>query len=315
MKASTLSRRRTLGRLAATAGLAAGLAGTLAHSPARASTPAGDAGRAATPAPSTTQPRVISLGGSITEIVFRLGAGPALVATDTTSLFPEQARTLPKVGYPRALSAEGVLSLRPALVLAGPEAGPAAAIAQLQAAGVKLVRAETGHSFASLLATVRLIGDALDRRSESERLAESLQQHWLAARAQIDAGLQAGGRRVRTLFVLSHTTSSVQVAGARTAAQAVIELAGGVNAMSGFDGYRPLSAEAVIAAAPEVILTSAQGIEALGGPQALLARPGLSLTPAGRAKRVVAFDALYLLGFGPRLPQVVAELAQRLRSA
>jgi iron complex transport system substrate-binding protein len=99
------------------------------------------------------------------------------------------------------------------------------------------------------------------------------------------------------------------VSGEGTAADAMIRLAGGVNALSGVSGYKPLTAEAVVAAAPEVILITREGMEAVGGGKQLFRRPGLALTPAGKAKRVVALDALYLIGFGPRLPQAVRDLA------
>jgi iron complex transport system substrate-binding protein len=142
--------------------------------------------------------------------------------------------------------------------------------------------------------------------AEGNELVRRLRDEWSITRAAI----HRSGTPPRVLFVLSHAANNVQVAGEGTAADAMIRLAGGVNALNGFNGYRPLSSEAVIAAAPDFILVTREGIEALGGVDALLARPGLALTPAGQARRVIAPDALYLLGFGPRLPQAVRELAQ-----
>jgi len=249
--------------------------------------------------------RIVSVGGALTEIVYRLGAQGALVATDTTSMWPEPARTLPKVGYMRTLSAEGVMSMQPTLLLAPAEAGPATVLQQLQAAGVRIVRASNEHSFDALLANVALVADAIDRRAEGEALTADLKREWSATRSKL-----AGKPTPRVLFILSHAANNVQVAGGGTAADAMIRLAGGANAMTGFTGYKPLSAEAAIGAAPDVILVTREGLEAVGGVDALLTRPGLALTPAGKAKRVVALDALYLLGFGPRLPQAVAELAR-----
>ena len=93
----------------------------------------------------------------------------------------------------------------------------------------------------------------------------------------------------------------------------MIRLAGGTNAASGFDGYKPLTAEAAVAAAPQVILVTTSGLESVGGTDGLLDLPGLALTPAGKARRVVAMDDLYLLGFGPRVADAVAALAVKLR--
>ena len=101
-------------------------------------------------------------------------------------------------------------------------------------------------------------------------------------------------------------------AGAATAADAMITLAGGHNAVSGYENYRPLTAEAAVAAAPDVILTLDRGLASVGGVEKLLEQPGLSLTPAGKAKRVLAFDDLYLLGFGPRTGAALADLAKAL---
>jgi ABC-type hemin transport system, periplasmic component len=251
-------------------------------------------------------PRVVSVGGALTEIVFRLGAESLLVGTDTTSVYPEAAEATPKVGYARALSAEGVLSLRPTVVIASAEAGPPTVIAQLRDAGVMVIRAVPGHDVEALLRNVRLVAAAVERATAGEALAASLQRQWQAVQSRV----RRKGLAPRVLFVLSHAANNVQVSGGGTAAHALIAAAGGANAMSGFDGYRPLTAEAVLAAAPEAILTTVQGLKALGGEQRLLTgQPGLALTPAGRAQRVLARDALYLLGGGPRMPEAVRDVA------
>lgn len=251
-------------------------------------------------------PRVVTVGGALTEIVYALGAEALLVGTDTTSLYPEAARATPKVGYARALSAEGVLSLRPTVLIATAEAGPPAVLAQLEAAGVRLVRGDGGHSIDALLRNVRTVGAALGRSEQARKLAAQVEQQWRATAARIAPRTPAP----RVLFVLSHVATNVQVAGEGTAAAAMIALAAARNALTGFSGYRPLTAEAAVAAAPEFVLTTTQGAEALGGAEGLLAQRGLALTPAARARRVLALDALYLLGFGPRTPQAVAEVAR-----
>jgi iron complex transport system substrate-binding protein len=255
--------------------------------------------------------RVISAGGALTEIVFRLDAQSLLVGTDTTSLFPAAAATLPKVGYLRQLSAEGVLSLKPTLLITGSEAGPPAVLQQLRAAGVQIVQADGRHSIEALRANVRLLGEVLQRAERGRDLDAELQRDWAATQA----ALARRSAAPRVLFVLSHAANQVQVSGTDTAADAMIRYAGGRNVMAAFSGYKPLAAEAVVAAAPEVIVTTKQGLDALGGVDALLARPGLALTPAGKARRVYGPDALAMLGFGPRLPHAVRELAVALGTA
>ncbi|WP_236676756.1 heme/hemin ABC transporter substrate-binding protein [Aquariibacter lacus] len=253
-------------------------------------------------------PRLLSAGGSITELVYRLGAGGQLLATDSTSLFPAEAARLPKLGYHRALSAEGLLAQRADLLLASADAGPPQVLDQVQAAGLRVLRGVPGHGFAALQSQIGWLAAALGRPAEGRQLAGFIE----AERARLAAAIRPGPVAPRVLFVLSHAAGNVQVAGSGTAAQTLIELAGGRNALQGVQGYRPLSAEAAVAAAPDWILGTLQGLDALGGVPALLARPGLALTPAGRAGRVLAFDALLMLGHGPRLPQAIEQLARGL---
>lgn len=255
--------------------------------------------------------RIVSIGGALTETIFALGAQAQLAGVDTTSIYPPQAQSLPSVGYARTLSAEGVMSLSPSLVLATEEAGPPAVLRQLEAAGIPLKRLPVDHQFEGLLARTRALGPLLGQEEAAERLAGQLQSQWQSAQARV-AGLGQGRKRPRVMFVLSHSMSQVRVAGTGTAADAMIRLAGGSNVFESIEGYKPLNAEAAIAAAPELILATDQGLAAAGGVAGLLQAPGLGLTPAGRAQRVAAMDALYLLGFGPRLPSAVATLAEAL---
>lgn len=256
--------------------------------------------------------RIVSVGGALTETLYALGAQAELVGVDTTSLHPEAARQLPSVGYARALSAEGVLSLRPTLVVATAEAGPPAVLRQIEAARVPLALLDADHRFEGLLARTQRLADLCGRAEAGRSLVGELQQSWARTRDVLARHGAAGRPPVRVLFVLSHSMAQVRVSGSGTAADAMIRYAGGVNVLGGFEGYKPLTPEAAIAAAPDVILATEQGLQAAGGIDGLLKAPGLAQTPAGRTRRVVAQDALLMLGFGPRLPQAVAALAEAL---
>jgi iron complex transport system substrate-binding protein len=255
--------------------------------------------------------RVVSVGGAITEIVYALGGERELVGVDTTSLYPAAARVLPSVGYARALSAEGVLSLAPSLLLATREAGPPAVMAQLRGAGVPVQTLDNARSFDGVVDAVRRVATWIGREREGRALAAQLDQQWSTTQRHVQAR-RNGQPAPRVLFVLSHSLAQVRIAGRDTAADAVVTLAGGANAFGEVSGYKPLSPEAAIAAAPTHILTTDQGLQAAGGIAGLLKAPGLAATPAGRARRVLTLDALLLLGFGPRLPQAVAQLADAL---
>jgi iron complex transport system substrate-binding protein len=260
----------------------------------------------------TPERRIVSIGGALTETLYALGAQAELVGADTTSLFPEAARQLPSVGYARALSAEGVLSLRPTLVVASQEAGPPAVLRQIESARVPLALLDADHRFEGVVARTQRLADLCGRAEAGRALAADMQQRWALAQDQVAQRARAGKPAPRILFVLSHSMAQVRVSGSRTAADAMLRYAGAVNVLGSVEGYKPLTPEAAIAAAPEVILATEQGLQAAGGIDGLLKAPGLAQTPAGRARRVVAVEALLLLGFGPRLPQAVAALSDAL---
>jgi len=270
---------------------------------------------AALAAPATwaaSERRIVSVGGALTETLYALGAQGDLVGADTTSLFPDAARQLPSVGYARALSAEGVLSLRPTLVVASQEAGPPAVLRQIEAARVPLALLDADHRFEGVVARTQRLAELCGRAEAGRALVADLQQRWAQVQDQAARRAASGKPAPRVLFVLSHSMAQVRVSGSGTAADAMLRYAGAVNVLGGVEGYKPLTPEAAIAAAPEVILVTEQGLQAAGGVDGLLKAPGLAQTPAGRARRVVALEALLLLGFGPRLPQAVAALADAL---
>ena len=249
--------------------------------------------------------RIVSVGGALTEIVYALQGQADLVGVDTTSLFPDVAQKLPSVGYARTLSAEGVLALAPTRVLATEDAGPPSVIRQLMSAGVEVAVLPARHRFEGLCERVQRVGELIGRGAEARALQQSLVQQWARAQAQV---AERGGKPPRVLFVLAHAPNQIMVSGADTSAQAMLDYVGARNVISGFNGYKPLTPEAVIAAQPELVLVTDQGLSAAGGVDGILRLPGLAQTPAGQQRRVLSFEAMFLLGFGPRLPAAVAAL-------
>lgn len=259
--------------------------------------------------------RVLPLGGSVTEIIYALGEQGRLVGRDTTSNWPPEANALPDVGYVRALAPEGVLSVSPDLIIAEEGAGPPEAVSVLKAAGVPYVTVAESYDAEGVLAKVDAVADALgvaDKgRALHDRLAADLKQ---AAERSATVGTPK-----KVLFVLSLQGGRVMAGGTGTAADGIIRLAGAENAMAGIQGYKPLTDEAVIEAAPDVILMMQRGdaradAQANGGgshaaaKEAALAIPALAQTPAGRDGALVMMDGLKLLGFGPRTGEAAVEL-------
>lgn len=268
---------------------------------------AGFAGPGAIAGPAVAQKsdRIVALGGVVTEVLYALGLQDRIVGVDTTSQFPPEAlRDKPGVGYVRALSVEGVLSLRPSLVIAIEGAGPPDAIALLREAGVRLVVISEDLSTRGVAARIGAIGAAAGAGEPARRLAETVQagfEELAALRARV-----VGKRRV--LFALSLQNGRTMVGGANSTADAMIRLAGGVNAAAGVEGYKPMTDEAVIAAAPEVVLMMRNSSGHDATPEELFAMPAFSATPAAGARALVRMDGLYLLGFGPRAPLAARDL-------
>ena len=266
------------------------------------------AAAAALPARAQTPPRIVSVGSALTEIVYALGAEGLLVGVDTTSQYPSAAQALPQVGYMRALSAEGVLSLKPTLVIATTAAGPATTLDQLRATGVEVIVLLDLYDYDSVIAKIAAVGRVTGKQAE----AEAMIARGRTDMAALTARLAKATGKPRVLFILSMGGGAPQAAGKDTAADGIIRLAGGANAIDGYAGYRPLTPEAVIASRPDVVLVTRQTAQAMGGVQAVLDQPALRQTPAGRAGKVLEFDTLLLLGFGPRTPQAAQELAMAL---
>lgn len=253
--------------------------------------------------------RLITIGGPVTETVFALGRGDAVVAVDTSSVFPAEAVQRPKIGYQRTISAEGILALRPTRVIAAEETGPPAAVAQLRSAGIPIEIIPSENSVDGARHKLALIAKLL---AVPERGAQLI--------AQLDAEVQQDSTRAleyapRVLFLYARGAGTMQVAGAGTSADAMITLAGGANAAAALTGYKPFSAESLLSARPEILLLTSRGAESLGGAQAILRLPGLSALPAARQPRIITQDDLLLLGFGPRTGQAIRELRKKLAAA
>ena len=255
--------------------------------------------------------RVVTVGGALTEIVYALGLEDRLVGIDTTSLYPPQAlKEKPNVGYMRQLSAEGVLGLNPELILAVEGSGPKETLAVLGEAKVPLVTVPDTFSEEGILERIRIVA----RELGAERRGECLS----AAAARDLAAMRELRERItdkrRVMFVISFVSGRAMVAGKKTAAHAITALAGATNAVDGYDGYRPLSEEAIVAAKPDVILVMQRGKDSISS-ETIFANAAFALTPAAKDKAFIAMDGLYLLGFGPRTAAAAHDLAISLYPA
>lgn len=241
---------------------------------------------------------VVSIDGAITEIVYALGASERLLAVDTTSRFPAQAQDLPQVGYMRQLSAEGILSLRPTLVLASKDAGPETVFEQLTAAGIRIVRIEAADSLNGVISKVEQVAQALDRNAEGQALVADIRARTQAAIARIPQV-----ESPKTLFLLGASGRGVMAAGAHTKAQALLDMLSIKNVFT-HDGYKPISAEGAVQAAPDIVLVGHTGPADTSALEQTLA-----MTPASQNGRIYAIDVGLALGFGPRLADALEAIS------
>ncbi|GAB4272546.1 MAG: hemin ABC transporter substrate-binding protein [Methylomicrobium sp.] len=259
---------------------------------------------------SANEPRLVVVGGALTEIVYALGAERLLVGVDTTSQWPQAATTLPQVGYMRYLSAEGILSLAPTLLLMTQSAGPPTVIEQIREAGVTIETVSEDNTPGGVVAKIREVAERLNEPEQGERLAEQVQNDF----ERLEQMTSKLSRRPKVLFMLAVSRGAPIVSGVGTPADAMIRLAGGDNALTGFEGFKPVSREALIAAEPDVIVLTDLAANALGGVERIFELPGIESTPAGKKRRAVTMDTLYLIGFGPRTGQAGLDLAMHLHA-
>lgn len=254
--------------------------------------------------------RIVTIGGALTEIIYALEEESRLVGNDTTSYYPNQAELLPKVGYQRTLSAEGILSLNPDLVIMTEEAGPPTVISQIKSAGVVVLEIKAGRSIDDIKKSINLIAKALHRENKAKILIIKLDKDY--------ERLNTIKRNIKTnkkvMFILQQGAGAPMVAGTETAADSIIKLSGAKNVVIGYQGYKPLTPEAAVILKPDVILITKQSLEQIGGKKALLKSPGLSLTQAAIKGNVIALDSLLMLGFGPRTIDAAIELSKAYES-
>lgn len=252
--------------------------------------------------------RLVAVGGSLTEIIFALGEEGRLVGRDSTAVYPEEALKLPDVGYMRALSPEGVLSVNPSALLVLEGSGPKEALDVLSKASIPYETVPEGFTHEGILAKIKAVGQALGVEDKAKELAETVDKD-LKDAEELTRDVP---QRQKVLFILSMQDGKVQASGTGSAANGIIALAGAENAITDYQGYKALTDEAIINAKPDVILMMDRGGELAVSDETLFSHPALSLTPAGQNKRIVRIDGAYLLGFGPRTASAIRDLAKAI---
>lgn len=252
--------------------------------------------------------RLISIGGAVTEIIYALGKGDEIIGRDSTSTYPDDVKAIDDVGYMRQLSPEGVLSLNPSAILMVEGSGPVDAVNVITKSSIPVVVVPDEHSAEGVIKKIEIMGKAINVDAQAKSLIAKVKREF----AELEGTISAASAKPRILFILSLQNGRITASGRDTAADGIIQLAGGVNAVDSFSGYKQLTDEAIEKLEPDFILLMQGDTDHSARRQELLQIPAIALTPAGQSENIIMMDGLYLLSFGPRTAQAARELSQKI---
>jgi len=253
--------------------------------------------------------RWVSAGGALSEWVSALGGEAKLVGVDTTSQHPESLKKLPSIGYQRSLSAEGILSLRPDILIGTEEMGPPPVIAQVKSAKVRVELFSAQPDLPTLEKNVTHLGQLLGAQAQAAQLLESYQQQLTAQKARV-VELQTKQKTPGVLVLIGHAGGKPLIAGKDTAADWLLQQAGGQN-LATHTGYKPFSVESLAGLDPEVLVFADRALTGEAAKAALFKEnPILQSSRAAKSGRVLELDPTLLVGgLGPRLPVAMKSLS------
>ena len=255
--------------------------------------------------------RITAAGGSITEIIYFLEQESRLIAVDVTSNYPKSAMNFPSIGYVRALSAEGVLSLDPTLIIGENDMGPPSVIDQINRTNVETRVLPEIHSASGIIQKIECVGKMIGmKKNEIDFYNNKL----LKQVSQLENSTSdAEGKKI--IYILSMQSGSPLIAGSNTSGDGLISLAGGINPLSSFEGWKPVGTESIIQAEPDLIIISERGLKGFGTIEELSNHPALYLTPAAQNNNILALDGMASLGFGPRTIDTALQIAKILNAS
>ncbi|MCJ8313738.1 MAG: ABC transporter substrate-binding protein [Saccharospirillaceae bacterium] len=243
-------------------------------------------------------PKLVTIDGAVTEIVVALGAQDEIVGRDSTSLFPQSITTLPDVGYLRALSVEGVLSLKPDVIVTTSDAGPPETLTMLKKMGVNIHVVDNQYSVEGVLLKIEQVANIIGRQSQGVTLINVIKKNI--------SELNVPKQNTSIMLVMGGGDRGFMVGGKHTRADAMIQLAGGFNIMSEIDGYKLITPEAMLAKNPDVILLLRSALSA----EQFSTNASIKNTNAAKQNKVFDVTGLNLLTFGPRIDVAIKTLVE-----
>jgi len=255
----------------------------------------------------TQSARVVGVSKQINEFLFAIGAQDVLVGRDLTSVYPAEIQRIPSVGYHRALSAEGIISLKPTLLLTDGNVGPEPVLSQVRQVGIPVLDLSPGSSVDSAQILLARLGKEFHREAAADSVLAEWKRGMEAVRA--DSARLAAGPHPRVLLMhFGQIANNYLAVNRGSPADQMIRWAGGVNAIDSVGGMTRLTPELIAKAAPDVIIATDVGFDRVGSAAAFAALPGVALTPAGKAGRIHRVDESEIIYYGPRTPATVRKL-------
>lgn len=259
----------------------------------------------------------IDISGTIAATVFALGMGDSVVGRDSSTTF-EGTHDLPvvtKAGH--SLNPEAILELAPTVILTDTTIGPKEVRQQLRDAGIPIVVISDELRLDSTDQLIEEVASALGIRSRGQELIAQTDADLSSALAEIAEVTPADeADRARMLFLYVRGSANVYyIFGKDSGADSLIEAVGGIDVASeiGWEGNKPMTAEALVAAQPDVLVMMTDGLESVGGIDGLIERvPAVAETPAGINRRVIDMADGEILSFGPRSPEIIRAIARAL---
>ncbi|BDS09318.1 heme/hemin ABC transporter substrate-binding protein [Aureispira anguillae] len=261
--------------------------------------------------------RIVSLNGTITELLHTFKLQDKIVGVDVTSTYPESVKSIANLGHTSQLNTEAILELKPNLILIDEKTVGNKALEGLEEAGIDIQVIQIPQTLDGSLKVAQQLGTLLDQTIETEVLAKKIEQNT----KKINDLVAKVTEKPKVLFIYARGAQAMMVAGKNTFAEKMIELAGGIPVVQEFESFKPLTAEALLQYQPEAILMFNSGLASLAdeakeqtGKEQLLAIPGVGQTPAGKNQKIITMEGLYLSGFGPRSSDAALELATALHN-
>lgn len=259
--------------------------------------------------------RIVCISKQLTEMVFALGKGHDIVARDLTSTYPDSAKLLPTVGYHRMLSAEGIISMEPDVVIHSNDIGPETVLPQLKKVGIKTKAFGGASSFDSAKLLLKELGKFFGVPDKADSIVKKMDADMEAVYAAEKTLTDTPtvmiihyGQANNNFFVMSGRKNGGP-------GDRMIKLAIAKPAVYDAKGARQISAEAVAEANPDVIIATNFGFDKMGGAENFKTLPGVGLTNAAKNNRIYRFEEHDLVYFGPRTAENTLKLMKLIHPA